>query len=249
MSLSYQTYLRLNELLAQQVPESDPVAHDELMFIVVHQSCELWFKLLLHELTDARDQMLAGRAALAGSRLERCHVIERHLIGLLEVIDSMSPHDFHVFRGALGEASGFQSAQFREIELLSGGADGSLLGRLRGFTPAERARIARRMSEPTLWDGYVQLLSDAGLDARSDPEQAAALRTVAQGGEKYAELWRLAEAMITHDQNWYIWRSRHIVTVERQIGTKPGTGGTRTYLQSRLGVRFFPNLWALRVSL
>ena len=142
--LSYGAYLRLPELLAQQVPESAPPAHDELLFITIHQAYELWFKQLLHELTDARDRLLAGETYLPRVRLARCHAVERLLISQVDVIDTMTPQDFLVFRTKLAPASGFQSVQFREIEFLSGLKDPGFLTRFRGLTDVEREVLLGR---------------------------------------------------------------------------------------------------------
>ena len=118
--LTYGNYLRLGELLEQQVPESEPAAHDELLFITIHQVYELWFKLLLWELGDARDRMLAGEDYLPRLRLQRAHAVERVLVEQVDVLETMNPQDFLAFRASLAPASGFQSVQFREIEFLSG---------------------------------------------------------------------------------------------------------------------------------
>ena len=139
--LTYGAYLRLPELLDQQRAESDPPAHDELLFITIHQVYELWFQLLLAELSDARDRMLAGESYLPRVRLERCLAIERVLIAQVDVIDTMTPQDFLAFRTKLAPASGFQSAQFREIEFLSGLKDPGYVQRFRGLTPAERDQL------------------------------------------------------------------------------------------------------------
>jgi tryptophan 2,3-dioxygenase len=249
--LTYGGYLRVAELLSQQVPESDPAAHDELLFITIHQVYELWFQLLLHELTDARDRMLAGESYLPRVRLDRCGAIERVLIGQVDVIDTMTPQDFLVFRTKLAPASGFQSAQFREIEFLSGLKDPSFLERFRGLTPAEEARLRRRLDEPSLWDAFLQLLGDHGFDMSTTDSRFAAYRRIAGDREKYGQLWDLAEAMVDHDQAWSLWRARHVLMAERQIGTKRGTGGSAggAYLRSRVEMRFYPELWELRSTL
>jgi len=249
--LTYGGYLRVAELLSQQVPESDPPAHDELLFITIHQAYELWFQLLLHELTDARDRMLAGESYLPRVRLDRCGAIERVLIGQVDVIDTMTPQDFLVFRTKLAPASGFQSAQFREIEFLSGLKDPSFLERFRGLTPAEEARLRRRLDEPSLWDAFLQLLGDHGFDMSTVDSRFAAYRRIAGDREKYGQLWDLAEALVDHDQAWSLWRARHVLMAERQIGTKRGTGGSAggAYLRSRVEMRFYPELWELRSTL
>ncbi len=230
------------------MPESDPPAHDELLFITIHQVYELWFQLLLSELSDARDRMLAGEVYTPRVRLERCHTIERVLVGQVDVIDTMTPQDFLAFRTKLAPASGFQSAQFREIEFLSGLKDKGYLDRFRGLTPDERDRLRQRLDEPSLWDGYLTLLDRAGFNVSTLDDRFAAYRSIAHDRESYGALWDLAEALVAHDQAWALWRARHVLMAERQIGTKPGTGGSAggAYLRSRIELRFYPELWELR---
>jgi tryptophan 2,3-dioxygenase len=249
--LTYGSYLRVPELLSQQVPAADPPAHDELLFITIHQVYELWFQLLLGELTDARDRMLAGESYTPRVRLERCHVIERVLVGQVDVIDTMTPQDFLMFRTRLAPASGFQSAQFREIEFLSGLKDPAFLERFRGLSDAERSRLRRRLDEPSLWEAYLVLIGKAGFETSSEEEVLAALREIAGDRERYGPLWDLAEGLLAHDQTWALWRARHVLMAERQIGTKRGTGGSAggAYLRSRLEHRFYPLLWELRSTL
>ena len=249
--LTYGAYLRLPELLDQQRAESDPPAHDELLFITIHQVYELWFQLLLAELSDARDRMLAGESYLPRVRLERCLSIERVLIAQVDVIDTMTPQDFLAFRTKLAPASGFQSAQFREIEFLSGLKDPGYVQRFRGLTDAERDQLARRLDEPSLWDAYLDVLRRQGFDVDTPDERVEALRTIAYDRAAYGPVWDLAEALVDHDQAWSLWRARHVLMAERQIGTKPGTGGSAggAYLRSRTDLRFYPELWELRSHL
>jgi tryptophan 2,3-dioxygenase len=249
--LTYGAYLRLADLLEQQIAESSPPAHDELLFITIHQVYELWFKLLLAELTDARDRMLSGETYLSRVRLERCHAVERVLISQVDVIDTMTPQDFVVFRNKLAPASGFQSAQFREIEFLSGLKDPAYLRRFRGLADTERDRLRRRLDEPSLWDGFLAVLSKAGFDVDTPERRFAAYGEIARDRERHGPLWDLAEALVTHDQAWSLWRARHVLMAERQIGTKPGTGGSAggAYLRSRIEMRFYPELWELRSRL
>jgi tryptophan 2,3-dioxygenase len=258
--LSYGSYLRLPALLDQQRPESGrpgppgapdqgvPAAHDELLFITIHQVYELWFKLLLHELGDARDRMLGGEDYLPRLRLERAHMVERVLVEQVDVLETMTPQDFLDFRALLAPASGFQSVQFREIEFLSGSKDPAYLGRLGHAGEPERARLRRRLDEPTLWDGYLALLAKAGFDVGTEESRRAALITVSRDRASHGALWDLAEALIQHDSLWARWRSRHLLMVERQIGRKSGTGGSTgaPYLMGRLGLRFYPELWDMR---
>jgi tryptophan 2,3-dioxygenase len=249
--LTYGSYLRLADLLAAQVPDSDPPAHDELLFITIHQVYELWFKLILAELTDARDRMLAGESYLPRLRVERCLTVQRVLVGQVDVIDTMTPQDFLEFRTKLAPASGFQSVQFREIEFLSGLKDPGFPARFRGLSGAERERLAARLAEPSLWDGFLAVLRHAGFAVDQDDDRFAAYATIAHDRERYGPLWDLAEALLAHDQSWALWRARHVLMAERQIGTKAGTGGSAggAYLRSRVELRFYPELWELRSRL
>jgi tryptophan 2,3-dioxygenase len=285
--LTYGRYLRLPQLLSQQVPEVSPPVHDELLFIIVHQTYELWFKQLLHELTAVRDAMLAGglpqsgpagvsgarsagapgqpaspasRAATTGPArptwlarhlLNRVHVIERLLVSQIDVLETMTPQDFLDFRAALAPASGFQSVQFRELEFLSGAKDPAFLARFKSLTQDERDRLDLRLAEPSLWDAYVDLLASRDLAVGDAKEILASLVTVARDRSRYDDLWELAEALLTYDELAALWRARHVQMVERQIGTKSGTGGSTgaPYLQRRVPLRYYPLLWELRDSL
>jgi tryptophan 2,3-dioxygenase len=254
--LTYGSYLRLPELLRQQVPQVMPPAHDELLFITVHQAYELWFKQLLHELTAVRDVMLAGTDGVrltwrARHMLRRVHVIERLLIGQIDVLETMTPQDFLEFRSALAPASGFQSVQFRELEFLSGAKDAGFVARFRALTDEERERLATRLAEPSLWDAYVDLLRSRGLPVADDKQVLESLVGIARDRPHHDDLWQLAEDLLTHDELSGLWRARHVQMVERQIGTKSGTGGSTgaPYLHRRVPMRYYPLLWELRDSL
>jgi tryptophan 2,3-dioxygenase len=249
--LTYGSYLQLPKLLDAQDLESDPPAHDELLFITIHQVYELWFQQLLHEAGTARDAMTSGRLWWAKHLLTRMHVIERVLIDQVAVLETMTPQDFLAFRQLLSPASGFQSVQYRELEFVSGAKDASFVRRFRGLTEAERARLERRLDEPTLWDAFVEVLAGRGLATGSDGEISESLRTAAHDRESYADVWELAEALIEHDELAAAWRARHVTMVERMIGTKTGTGGSSggAYLRSRLPLRYYPLLWDLRSEL
>ena len=249
--LTYGSYLRLPQLLDSQHLESDPPAHDELLFITIHQVYELWFKQLLHEVTAVRDAMSAGRLWWAQHLLQRVHVIERVLVQQVDVLETMTPQDFLEFRQRLAPASGFQSVQFRELEFLSGAQDPSYVDRFKGLTDAEKARLDRRLAEPTLWDAFRDVLVAEGLPAGSDEEISASLRTAAHDRSSHAAVWALAEALLQHDELAASWRARHVVMVERMIGSKSGTGGSSgsAYLRSRLPLQYYPLLWDLRSEL
>jgi len=246
--LTYGGYLRLPELLALAVPESDPPAHDELLFITVHQVYELWFRQLLHELSAVRDAMLSGETWRARHLLARAHAIQRLLISQVDILETMTPQDFLEFREGLAPASGFQSVQFRELEFLSGLKDEAFLARFRAPTQDERERLKRRLDEPSLWDAYLSLLASRGLPVATDSEVLASLRLVAADRASHDDEWQLAEDLLTHDELAGLWRSRHVAMVERQIGTKSGTGGSTgaPYLRRRVPIRYYPLLWELR---
>src|SRR4051794_28337601 len=163
--LTYGSYLRLSQLLDSQHLESDPPAHDELLFITIHQVYELWFKQLLHEAAAARDAMSEGRLWWAQHLLQRVHVIERVLVHQIDILETMTPQDFLEFRQRLAPASGFQSVQFRELEFMSGAKDAAYLERFRGLTDEEQARLRRRLDEPSLWDAFLDVLRQRGLPA------------------------------------------------------------------------------------
>ena len=256
--LTYGSYLRLSQLLDSQHLESDPPAHDELLFITIHQVYELWFQQLLHEAETVRDALMDTQARSGGRDLwfarhllARMHVIERVLVQQVDVLETMTPQDFLEFRQRLAPASGFQSVQFRELEFLSGAKDAGYVDRFRGLTDDERARLARRLDEPSLWDGFVHVLGEAGLDTSSEEAVTSSLREVAHDRSSYADIWGLAEALLQHDELAAAWRGRHGVMVERMIGSKTGTGGSTgsTYLRSRLDLKYYPLLWALRSAL
>ena len=262
--LTYGSYLALEQLLSAQRFESDPPAHDELLFITIHQVYELWFKQLLHEATAARDAMLgrdsrsmpesasgANRLWWAQHLLQRMHTVERLLVSQVDVLETMTPQDFLQFRPALAPARGFQSVQYRELEFLSGAQDASFGERVKGLTAAERARLQRRLDEPTLWDAFLHVLRERGLPADTDEEVTQSVRRAAHDRASYSDVWALAEALLQHDELAAAWRARHVVMVERMIGTKTGTGGSSgaAYLRSRLPLQYYPLLWELRSHL
>jgi tryptophan 2,3-dioxygenase len=246
--LTYGAYLRLPTLLDQQVLESEPPARDELLFISIHQVYELWFKLLLHELGEIRRAMIDDEVWLARHLFRRVHVVERILVDQIQVLETMTPQDFMAFREKLAPASGFQSVQFRELEFLSAAKDASFVRRFKGLTEAETTRLHRRLDEPSLWDAFLRVLESRGLPVDDDDRVTASVRRVAHDRSTYADVWAVAEGLLQHDELAASWRARHVVMVERMIGTKTGTGGSSgaDYLRSRLELRYYPLLWDLR---
>ena len=193
--LTYGSYLQLERLLSSQRLESDPPAHDELLFITIHQVYELWFQQLLHEATAARDAMQAGRTWWAQHLLQRMHVIERVLVQQVDVLETMTPQDFLRSGRPLAPASGFQSVQFRELEFLSGAKDPSFVQRFRGLTDDERARLQRRLDEPTLWDAFLGCCRPRAAGGRRRRGHRL-VRRVAHDRASYADVWALAEALL-----------------------------------------------------
>jgi tryptophan 2,3-dioxygenase len=236
--LSYGSYLRVPELLTLQ--QGLTSAHDELLFIVVHQAYELWFKVLIHEVEAARDAIEADSLRAARHYLARVKVIEALLVEQVGVLETMAPQDFLTFRSELAPASGFQSVQFRELEFLSGLKEPGFLKAL-DQEPGAAARLQQRMTEPSLRDAFGALLE----------RRRVSISELYRKGDQHPDVLELAEALLDHDEGFRLWRIRHVQMVERQIGDKSGTGGSTgvRYLQSTLAKRFFPELWEVRSEL
>ena len=183
--------------------------------------------------------------------MNRVHVIERVLVQQIDVLETMTPQDFLEFRQRLAPASGFQSVQFRELEFISGAKDEGFLRRFKGLTEAEEQSLRRRLDEPSLWEAFTGLLASRGLDVEDDEALTASLRRVAHDRATFGDVWAMAEALILHDELAAAWRARHVVMVERMIGSKTGTGGSTgaAYLRSRLEMKYYPLLWDLRSAL
>ena len=261
--LSYNSYLRVADLIALQECLSDPAHHDELLFITIHQAYELWFKQVLHELDAAIAAMQQDSAPLATRALSRVVEIEKLLVNQIHILESMTPISFLGFRDELNPASGFQSMQFREIEFTSGLKDERVVGAFHTDEFAHK-RLEARLNSPTLGDAFYALLRRRGFDAPADEPQASEEeRLRAYGGRTRAVLeiithfegryeeFQLAEMLIAHDEYFSLWRSHHVKMVERMVGTKRGTGGSEGvgYLRTTLDKKFFPELWEARTYL
>ena len=261
--LSYGSYLRVQEMLGMQQLRSDPAQHDELLFIVIHQVYELWFKQILHEI-DGVVARLQGDDVLGATRLlRRCIEIQRVLVSQITVLETMSPTDFLTFRDHIMPASGFQSAQFREIEFVSGSKDPGMLVHARP-TPEERERLQARLDNPSVRDIFYEVCRRRGFDIPEPAEDAAEevrdaardrrvmqLATIYRDQQSHFDLFLLCEALVEYDEMFTLWRLRHVQMVERVIGWKPGTGGSSgaAYLRTTVERRFFPDLWDLRTHL
>jgi len=248
--LTYGSYLRIDELLNLQHERSDPPHHDELLFIIIHQVYELWFRQMLHEIEAAMRNFAADEPLRVSKGLRRIHAIQRLLEQQVDVLETMTPQEFNAFRDGLNPASGFQSAQFREIEFICGAAKTGYLKFLEP-TSGERARLERRLAEPTLYDALKTFLHRRGFAVESSEELIASFRTIYEREEEYYVLYMLLEDFIEFDERMLLWRGRHVRMVERMIGMKPGTGGSlgARYLHTTLEKRFFPELWAVRTEL
>jgi tryptophan 2,3-dioxygenase len=251
---TYEDYLRVPELLSLQVARSDPPEHDELQFIIVHQTYELWFRLVLHELDEAGRRMDAGDARGAARLFRRVVAIQKVLVEQVHVLETMLPSDFLRFRDRLKPASGFQSAQFRELEFAAGLKDRALLKFFDEGTPA-RARLERRLGEPSLGERFFALLARRGLPAGDRAARLEALRAIYAAGAApaHADLVELGEALLDFDEHLSLWRFHHVRMAERVIGAKPGTGGSEgvEYLARTVTAKAhaFPELWEVRTLL
>jgi tryptophan 2,3-dioxygenase len=250
-TLSYGSYLRVPELLSLQRPLSDPPHHDETLFIIIHQVYELWFKETLHELDAAVEFLDNDDLLRVAKAFRRIHAIQRILETQVDVLETMTPQDFNAFRNRLNPASGFQSAQFREIEFRCGLRGNEAYLKHLDLTPAEREKVERRLHEPTLYDALKGYLARQGFDVSSHDALVETFRAIYEHEEQYYALYLLLEDLIEFDERMLLWRGRHIRMVERMIGRKPGTGGSLgvAYLQTTLDRRVFPELWEVRTVL
>jgi tryptophan 2,3-dioxygenase len=248
--LSYGSYLKIDELLALQQPLSQPAHHDEMLFIVIHQVYELWFKQLLHEIDAAMLALDRDDLLRVGKLFRRIHAIQRLLEQQVDILETMTPQEFNQFRDNLNPASGFQSVQFRELEFACGVRRTEILQCLE-LDEAHRARLERRLREPSLYDHAKALLARRGFATGSSEDLIESYRQIYSDEARYYDLHLLLEELIEFDERFLLWRGRHVRMVERMIGNKRGTGGSSgaEYLSHTLDQRFFPELWAVRTQL
>ena len=261
-TLTYGRYLRVPELLGLQKCLSSPPHHDEPLFIIIHQVYELWFKLMLHEGDSAIAHLDADRVEEATRLLRRVVEIQRLLVHQVSILETMRPQDFLGFRYHLNPASGFQSAQFRELEFSLGIKDPAILGHLVS-APDETARLKLRLAAPSLADAVDALLVRRGFAREPAPEASPsgasqpeewrlkALVRIYEAPDAYPGLSALSEVLVDIDECLALWRAHHVQMVERMIGAKRGTGGSDgvAYLRSTLPKRAFPDLWRVRTQL
>jgi len=260
MSITYSSYLRLDQLLASQSPQSDGPEHDEMLFIVIHQVYELWFKQILHEVDHLIERLDADDLPTVYATLKRILTILKVQVAQIDILETMSPVSFLSFRSRLETASGFQSPQFRALEIVLGARDRRMLSHHEG-TPAH-GELERRLRERSLWDAFVAFLARAAgfeLPARlagrdrslPNPDTPELHPQLVEIYRRRPELAQVCERMVDLDEGIQEWRYRHVKMVERTIGTKSGTGGSAgaAYLRTTLFHPLFPDLWAIRTEL
>ena len=256
-SLNYTSYLALEEILGAQRPRSEE--HDEILFIVVHQVYELWFKVLIHEILYLQKMLEEGTDARALATFKRILTILKLVVHQLDVIETMTPVQFLAFRDRLEESSGFQSGQFRELEAILGRRDpGVLTAYHEGSVDYERVQEA--MARPSLYDSFLRYLNRRGYTVpdevlerdftRPAEEHEGIHKAVLAAYRNDGEPAQVAELMVDFDEGFMEWRYHHVKMVERTIGARPGTGGYGVdYLRSTLHKPFFPDLWTVRAEL
>jgi tryptophan 2,3-dioxygenase len=253
--VTYASYLALDDILAAQHPLSGEP--DEQLFIIIHQTKELWLKQMIAELKLAIAEVRSDRLVPAYKSLARVSRIQAVMTLSWDVLATMTPSDYSRFRSVLGSSSGFQSDQFRTVEYLLGLKDGRFT-EFQQDRPAARAAMVEALDGPSLWDEAVAALGRAGFDVPAPAERGspdarveAAWTQVYRDTARWWELYQLAEKLVDLDDAFATWRHKHVLTVERVIGGKKGTGGTAgvKYLQSTVAKRAFPELWSLRTGL
>ena len=256
-SITYSSYLKVDELLELQQLKSKPEEHDEMLFIVIHQTYELWFKQILHEFDKLRADLEQGRLWGAVKTMRRILTILKTMVSQIDILETMTPLEFNSFRGFLANSSGFQSVQFREMEILCGMRSPHIL-KVHESNPSHYAQLQERMKEITLWEAFCtfltkqgyeipepQRVNEQGLAYNPDPELQEVLIHIMRNDDETA---LLCELMVDYDEGLMEWRYRHVKMVERTIGTKRGTGGSdgAKYLRGTLNEPIFPDLWEIR---
>jgi tryptophan 2,3-dioxygenase len=254
-ALTYSSYLKVEELLKLQQPLSDGPEHDELLFIVIHQTYELWFKEMIHEYKAAQKSLEAGDTHYALAILGRIRTIMKICVAQIDILETMTPLQFNSFRDRLGASSGFQSAQFREVEAILGRRDSRAASHL---MPDDRAKVEALMKSPSLWDSTLKYVHSRGFTIPNSILNRDFSQTYQPNLEVQSALLNLhrkdpeaalvCERLVDIDEGLQEWRYRHVKMVERTIGHKTGTGGSSgaEYLASTLFKPVFPDLWEIR---
>lgn len=261
--LDYGGYLHLERLLDAQEPLSNPEHHDEMLFIIQHQTSELWMKLAIHELRAAVESVKKDELPPCFKVLARVKQIQRMLFEQWAVLETLTPTEYAQFRGVLGHASGFQSFQNRMIEFLLGNKDAKAI-RVFQHAPEIHAELSELLNRPSLYDEFLRHLHRRGLPVpesaverdwshpyEEKPELIAVFKTIYEQPEKYWDAYEMAEKLVDVEESFSLWRYRHVKTVERIIGFKTGTGGSSgvPFLVRGLAIRLFPELWDVRTEI
>jgi len=261
--MSYGSYLALDELLALQRPVSEPEHHDEMLFIIQHQTSELWIKLLLHELRSARDLLRADDIGTALKRIARVKHIQETMTQQWSVLATLTPTEYSQFRDFLANSSGFQSHQYRAVEFILGNKNEKMLS-VFASDPAAQADLRALLDEPTLYDEFLRYLARAGYAIPAavlerdvtkawtfTPELVPVFTGIYESNDDNWRVYEACEELVDLEDNFQFWRFRHLRTVQRTIGMKTGTGGSSgvDFLQRALGLTFFPELFAVRTEI
>ena len=249
-TLSYNKYLKVPELLDLQRTLSEPLSHDELLFITIHQTYELWFKQILHEIDATVGWMNEGRAFRVNHSLRSVVAIEKIMVSQIHILETMAQIGFLEFRDKLNPASGFQSMQFRELEFVSGQKDEKILEVFKHDEFAYQ-RLSERFTAPGIGDTFWAMLGRQGFTVGTHEEKVAGIVEILTYPEKHADLFIMQDLLIEHDANISLWRYHHVLMVERMLGMKRGTGGSEGvgYLMTTLMKKFFPEIWEARTHL
>lgn len=256
MSITYTNYLKINELLELQKLKSDPEEHDETLFIIIHQTYELWFKQIIHEFGKLNKELTSGNTWTSIKTMRRILTIMKTLVSQVDILETMTPLEFNSFRKFLGQSSGFQSLQFREIEILCG-LRFPLMKEAHQDVPRHIEILETRMNEPTVWECFCKYLSTKGYAVSSPRENDKGLvfnpsddnqKELIKMMNDHPEAALVSELLVDFDEGLQEWRYRHVKMVQRTIGTKMGTGGSEgvAYLQKTLNQTIFPDLWEIR---
>ncbi|NTX10666.1 tryptophan 2,3-dioxygenase [Myxococcus sp. CA051A] len=260
---TYGEYLQLDRLLSAQVPRSQPPHHDELLFIIQHQTSELWMKLLIHELSACIRYVQADRLEPSFKIFARVGNIQRMLFEQWSVLETLTPNEYLEFRDALGPASGFQSWQYRAVEFLLGNKDPNALGPFR-HQPDVHGELERLLESPSLYDEFLRYLARMGhaipedraqrdwrLPYEKSPAVVEVFRRIYEDTDAHWDAYEMCEKLVDTEERFQLWRYRHMMTVMRIIGFKQGTGGSSgvSFLRKALDLRFFPELWDVRTEL
>ncbi|GAA1616820.1 MULTISPECIES: tryptophan 2,3-dioxygenase [Brevibacterium] len=261
--MTYGSYLDLDDLLSAQHPVSSPEHHDELLFIIQHQTTELWFKLVIHELLDARRLIASDQLQLALKRIARVKHIQKTLTEQWSVLATLTPSEYVGFRDELGQSSGFQSWQYRAVEFLLGNKNKGML-KVFDAEPEAQAVLRQYLEEPSVYDEFLRFLARRGLPVPQrvldrdvsvahtfDEELLETFRIIYENPEEYWLEYESCEELVDLEENFQFWRYRHMRTVLRIIGMKRGTGGSSGvgFLQKALDLTFFPELFDIRTGI